>query len=253
MRSDEFIIDSLVTFDQKINHIGHVLNQIANNTNSFAGPANSFITILSIVASIITIVIFLQIKEYRLTRNTQKMIMLDLMRHIMMNSAILENILANFDKKKPIEGTLTRFASLDNDLELGKFVLKAEHYETLHNLCLKIRNYNLMAEFADKHMHEVGYPDATLKKELESIHNRGVRIIHLLLELSLNTHKRKALKMEDFIKYVNRRYKTQAISSNKKFYFDSYNTDMNSGGLSSNLGATYEHLIDNQSRRIIWK
>lgn len=245
MRSTEQIIDSLSTLvEQRLNHIGTELSNIADNTNSFAGFTNSSLTILSVIASVITIIIFLQIKEFKLSRETQKMIMMDLMRHFMVNSAILETILKKIDSQKPIEGTLSRFASLDNDLELGKFMLDAKHYETLHNVCLKIRNYNSMATCADKHMHDNDYPRKILIEELKSLHSRGLKITELLYELSAKIHKGRALVSDDFAEYVTARYDTELGESKKDFNFSSYNT--------SDLGLTYEYLVEDQSNRIIF-
>ena len=245
MRTTEQIIDSLSTIvEQRLSSIGNELSKIADNTNSFAGFTNSSLTILSVAASIITIVIFLQIKEFRLSRNTQKMIMLDLMRHFMVNSAILETILNKLNSHKPIEGTLSRFASLDNDLELGKFMLDAKHYETLHNVCLKIRNYNSLVACTDKHIHDDTYPRKILIQELKSIHSRGQKITELLYELSAKIHKRKALKADDFTEYVTARYKTEVGKSKKAYNFSSYNT--------SDLGLTYEHLVNDKSNSIIF-
>lgn len=245
MRNTEHIIDSLSTIvEQRLNYIGTELSNIADNTNSFAGFTNSSLTILSVAASIITIIIFLQIKEFRLSRDTQKMIMLDLMRHFMVNNAILETILAKLGSQKPIEGTLSRFASLDNDLELGKFMLEAKHYETLHNVCLKIRNYNSVASYADKHMYDDTYPSDILINELQSLHSRSQEITKLLYELSTKIHKGRALTSDDFAKYVTAKYNTKLGISNKKFEFSSYS--------SSDLGLTYEHIVEDQSNRIIF-
>ena len=247
------MIDTLYTVDAKLNYIGEQLLQVSENTNSFGGITNSVLTVLGVIGSIITIIIFLQIKEYKLSRSTQKMIMLDLMRHFMVNSAILETVIDKLNTHKPIEGTLSRFASLENDLELGKFMLNARHYETLHDLCLKIRNYNSVALWVDKHMHENLYPRDILLKELNSLNIRGVSIVQSLKDLSSEIHRYRFLGIfpvntvltnEDLVKYVTRRYKTEPGDVTKFLHCSEFNK--------SGLGITYAHIIESQSERIIF-
>ena len=165
------------------------------------------------------------------------------MRHLMVNSATLESIITNLGTCKPIEGTLTRFATLENDLELGRFMLRAKSYSHLHNVSLKIRNYNSLAEYADKHMHDPAYPQSKLKEELEALNTRAEDIFKRLIELSESIH-RKPLTMEHFVKYVLHRYNTERGRSSKTSlccnYFDT-----------EDLGLTYDHLIDRQSSKII--
>ena len=57
-----------------------------------------------------------------------------------------------------MEGTLERFATLDDDMNLGKFSAQAKNYEKLHNLSLLVRNYNSVVCNADKHLHDKDYP-----------------------------------------------------------------------------------------------
>lgn len=232
-------IESLPTVEEKLNFLSCQLH----SASSFGSWDNWITTLVAWFSFIITLIITFQIRKHKITRDTQKKVILDLMRHLMVNSATLETIITNLGTSKPIEGTLSRFATLENDLELGRFMLRAKSYSHLHNVSLKIRNYNSLAEYADKHMHDPAYPQPKLKEELESLNARAEDIFDRLLELSNSIHI-KPLTMIDFAEYVLNRYKTQRGRSTKpSLCFDYFDTE--------ELGLTYDHLIDRQSRKII--
>lgn len=232
-------IESLPTVEEKLNFLSSQLH----SASSFGSWDNWITTLVAWFSFIITLIITFQIRKHKITRDTQKKVILDLMRHLMVNSATLETIITNLGTSKPIEGTLSRFATLENDLELGRFMLRAKSYSHLHNVSLKIRNYNSLAEYADRHMHDPAYPQAKLKEELEALNARAEDIFDRLLELSNGIH-RKPLTMIDFAEYVLNRYKTQRGRSTKpSLCFTYFDTEQ--------LGLAYDHLIDRQSRKLI--
>ena len=232
-------IESLPTIEEKLNYLSSQMD----SASSFGSWDNWITTLVAWFSFIITLIITFQIRKHKITRDTQKKVILDLMRHLMVNSATLESIITNLGTCKPIEGTLTRFATLENDLELGRFMLRAKSYSDLHNVSLKIRNYNSLAEYADKHMHDPAYPQSKLKEELEALNTRAEDIFKRLIELSESIH-RKPLTMEHFVKYVLHRYNTERGRSSKTSlccnYFDT-----------EDLGLTYDHLIDRQASKLI--
>ncbi len=232
-------IESLPTIEEKLNYLSGQLD----SASSFGSWDNWVTTLVAWFSFIITLIITFQIRKHKITRDTQKKVILDLMRHLMVNSATLESIITNLGTCKPIEGTLTRFATLENDLELGRFMLRAKSYSHLHNVSLKIRNYNSIAEYADKHMHDPAYPQSKLKEELEALNTRAEDIFKRLIELSESIH-RKPLTMEHFVKYVLHRYNTERGRSSKTSlccnYFDT-----------EDIGLAYDHLIDRQASKLI--
>lgn len=261
-----FPIDSLQTLEQKVNYLGHKLDSVSLNTDSFGNNFSSFVTILSIVASVVTIIgllaLFLDISKRNISKKTQKKIIIDLLRHFMVNNAILESIWRHRKNKKPqipIEGTLCRFAALEDDTDIGRFSVKAKYYEKLHNICLSLRNYNSVVCMADKHLHDSNYPQKTLDKELESIFERSIYLTKRLLELSQDVHCFKITEAS-FAKYVESRYlqkedgkvsdsqpgsepKYKHFIKNKKC--DYYNK--------INLDEAYNYLINHHWEKIIYE
>lgn len=166
------------------------LKEINSNTDGFSNLWSSLISIISIFASLVTIfgIISLrgEMRKKRANYEFRKRIILDLIRHMMVNNSILEVIRykREIDKNfKPTEGILQRFATLESDIELGRFSMSADNYELIHNLSLKIRNYNSVVKNADKHIHNQDTPFDTISKELDDIFYRGVEISIKLLDI----------------------------------------------------------------------
>ena len=71
-----FPIDSLQTLEQKVNYLGHKLDSVSLNTDSFGNNFSSFVTILSIVASIVTVIgllaLFLDISKRNISKKKRK-------------------------------------------------------------------------------------------------------------------------------------------------------------------------------------
>ena len=237
-------ISEMDEISQKLNSILAQLDDIVSNTSIFGPIDNWFNTFLTWGSAAVTIVIAFQIGRRRIYRKTQHNIILDLMRHLMVNSAILENIIPKIGTSKPIEGTLSRFATLDNDLELSRFHPRARYYKELHNASLKIRNYNLMAAMTDKHMHTPGYPIQQLLEELNSLNERAMYIVLSLLQLSKKMYRRRHLVMDDFVEYILVRYEQPPYQSSRTNFCCPFFA-------SGKLGATYEHLIEKQSYDLI--
>lgn len=113
--------------------------------------------------------------------------MLDLIRHFLVNNAIIEIIRSKTedmpDTYHPIEGVLSRFATLDSDTDLARFAVNEFNYEKIHNLSLKIRNYNNYVTILDKHLCDSSYPRETKSLELADVFRRSVDISQKLFEL----------------------------------------------------------------------
>lgn len=202
-------IDSL---NQQINHIIAQLESVIENTDSFQDGFSTFFTYSSLIASIVTILgvfaVFVEISKRSVSNRRQKKIVLDLLRHMMVNNAILEIICkkrSGLNPSIPVEGTLERFATLDDDMNLGKFSARAKNYEKLHNLSLLIRNYNSVVCVADKHLHDKDYPNTLMEKELNEIFKRSVKISEKLLKISKEMHLF-PLTTKDFSKYARDKY-----------------------------------------------
>lgn len=265
---------------EKIDSLSKQLNQIIDNTNAFKDGFSTFFTYSSLAASIVTVfgvaAVFIRISNRSISNRRQKKIILDLLRHIMVNNAILEIILKKRAGKNgsiPVEGTLERFATLEDDMDLGKFSGRAKNYEKLHNVSLLIRNYNSIVCYADKHMHNKEYPNKLLEKELNDIFKRSKAISDELLKLSKEMHLF-PITNKDFAKYVKAKYSGNEIfcmrslfKKDSKFYWKNlgkehkvhrpkyafYIRDKRCHDYDKiNLGDIYNSIIDDFSRRLLY-
>ena len=232
----------------KFRELSEQLNHISEYTNDFNDTFSTIFTISSLIASLVTIggitAIFFKIYKSSISTKKQKKIIIDLLRHLMVNNAILEYILDNMKNKGivPVEGTLARFATLEDDMDLGKFSERSSNYEMLHNISLHIRNYNSIASYADTHMHQTRYPGPLLEKELNDIFKRSKKISDELLELSKKIHNSPVTK-KSFAEYAKEKYNEKAPVSSRIMY--GYYKDFGLAGI-------YEFLIDEKSKNLLY-
>ena len=140
------------------------------------------------------------------------------MRHLMVNNAILEIIFHRYDfiTTKPLEGTLKRFATLEDDVNLGLLSLCARKYAKLHNISFKIRNYNSVVCLADKHMHTDNYSKVLITAELNNIFKRAEDLSRKLIELSKDMGHLFPINEKKFAKYATDRYLKDDKSKKKQ-------------------------------------
>ena len=268
--------------NKQINHIIAQLQSVIDNTDAFKDGFSTFFTYSSLAASIVTVLgvlaVFIEISKRSVSNRRQKKIVLDLLRHMMVNNAILEIICkkrSGRNPRVPVEGTLERFATLEDDMNLGKFSARAKNYEKLHDLSLLIRNYNSVVCIADKHLHDKDYPNDLMERELNEIFKRSRKISEMLLNISKEMHWF-PLTTKDFAKYARNKYlvqeefklcslikkdskffwkrlfkKSQAKEQGKKYAFyikfkrcDYYNK--------LKMGDVYDRLIDDHSSNLIY-
>lgn len=191
-----------------------VLKELAcinENTDSFTNVFSSVFTIISFAASLVTVIgivlVFLEYKKRKVGKEWQKRIVLDLYRHFMMNNAILEVIRSKTEDFKlqvhPLEGVLSRFCTLESDADLGRFAVNEQNYEKVHELSLKIRNYNSFSILADRHICKPNYPKDIIRLEINEIFQRGVKISEGLLGLLSNDNK---LSQNAILEYLRNTY-----------------------------------------------
>ncbi len=267
---------------EKIEGFSEQLNQIVENTDAFKDGFSTFFTYSSLAASLVTVLgvlaVFIEISKRSVSNRRQKKIILDLLRHMMVNNAILEIVCerrSGLNPSIPAEGTLERFATLDDDMNLCKFSAQAKNYEKLHNLSLLVRNYNSVVCHADKHLHDKNYPDNLMEKELNEIFKRSTRISDKLLEISKEMHLF-PLTTKDFSRYVrskyldNEQFKLRClIKKESRFFWKKLFKKRSFKKLESkysfyikvkrcdyyddlNVGDVYDRLIDNHSRNLLY-
>lgn len=148
--------------------------------------------LLSALSSIVTIagavVIFIYYRKVRISRNCRRKIILDLIRHLFVNSAIVEAIRLKMqlsgDTQRPADGTFLRFSFLEDDTNLGRFSLTSKNFDQIHELNLFMRNYNIASEVAERHFADPSYPVELKKRDLDDLFSRAVSITNRLLGLA---------------------------------------------------------------------
>lgn len=215
------LIDSSNAIEQKLNLFEKHITEINEHTNAFSGMALA-ITIITVLASLVTIGGFIgiciELKKRDTSKEWQRRIALDLIRHFMVNNAIIEVIRTQMHKQPschPLEGVLCRFATLDSDTDLARFSINEDNYEKIHNLSLKIRNYNHVVVLADKHLCDPNYQAKDKEGELENIVIRSIEINKRLIEFCKTL--KKDITKEIIHQYiVNERYNAKTVGKWKR-------------------------------------
>lgn len=174
---------------------------------------STLVSCLTIFASLVSIFgigsIWWSIKRQRISRNCQKRIIIDLIRHFIVNAAIVDGVKYMMDKKamRPEEGVFARLATLDSDMNLERFEINSKNYEKIHNLSLSMRNYNLYVNMVEEHFKQDCILDTKerLYKELQTINKRLCNIVSKLWELQGKTLKHN-IAFDDIYSYLEQKY-----------------------------------------------
>ena len=181
----------LNTIQDSLSFIMRSLEAINENTYSYSSISNGAETVLAIIASVVTIFgivgLLVEYRERRVSKECQKRIILDLIRHMMVNNAIIEVVkskVAANSSYRPQRGVFERFATLDSDVDLGRFSVNENNYEIIHNLSLKIRNYNSVVCVLDEYARNPSISPTLLDKGMDDVFYRAVEMSRKLLDLS---------------------------------------------------------------------
>lgn len=182
---------------------------------------SSIVSYLTIIASIVTIIgiisIFGSMRRNVISRSCQRRIIIDLIRHFFVNMAIVEAVIHQLKKKKikPAEGVFARLATLDTDMNLDRFVPNAENYETIHNLSLSMRNYNLYVNMVEEHFRVAPKPSIEgLINEVSEVRNRLEDLVAKLWVLQVISGHR--ISVEEVTAYIEKNYRNDVISIDDK-------------------------------------
>lgn len=181
-----------------------------------------FVSCLTIVASIVSIFgigsIWWSIKRKKISRNCQKRIIKDLIRHFIVNAAIVDGVKYKMTHNmRPEEGVFARLATLDSDTNLDRFEINSKNYEKIHNLSLSMRNYNLYVNMVEEHFKQKCCKDNQddLLKELHTINKRLGDIVSKLWDLQNNTM-RHNITIEEVYEYITEKYASKVSSIDDK-------------------------------------
>ena len=113
----------------------------------------------------------------------------------------------------PAEGVFARLATLDTDMNLDRFVPNAENYETIHNLSLSMRNYNLYVNMVEEHIRVAPKPSIDgLKDEVSEVRSRLEDLVAKLWVLQVISGHR--ISVEEVTAYIEKNYRNDVISIN---------------------------------------
>ena len=192
---------------QFVDSLMRAVTVVESNTNSFEG-FSLWVTVFTFTASLVTIVgfatIFYELWKSKTSRECQEKIILDLIRHMFVNSAISEAIRYRLSRNEyeHKDGVLARFCVLDSDMALTNLPLTAKNYEQLHELQLLLRNYNSVAQYAEKHFADKELSAEQKMKDLDELVSRSVRLTNEFLAYAKHVGLR--LDHSTVIDYINK-------------------------------------------------
>lgn len=177
---------------QHLDSISQSVHAIAENTYTWYNWYSSAFSLLSIGASFATIAgiatLWWQWKKRRITKDCQKAIFLDLIRHMFIINVILEVVRRVCEHHnyacRPIEGVFARFATLESDTDLGRLSTSSKQYALIHSVNSLLRNFNIAVNIAEKHFADPNCPKVQKADDLREIAVRSRRICDELIELA---------------------------------------------------------------------
>lgn len=168
----------------------NAVNRIMENTDAFHG-FTAGLTLLTALASLATIIGFWSVnREFRkmkITKNCQAKIIIDMVRHFFINNAISEAIRMQLDEGEHAalkEGILEKYCVLESDIELANLNYTDKSYDKLHNLRYLLRNYNIVARLAEKHLTDPECPLAEKLADLDELWDRSARLTNSFIQFA---------------------------------------------------------------------
>lgn len=183
--------DFLVTPDN-VQAIDSILSQVTlinYNTDDSVGLTPMF-NWVAFVASVITIIgvvtviipVIQHVRSTRISRSRKQLILMDMIRHLFVNLAIVEILHEKLEQKGysygyPDEGIFRRLAFMPEDCNFHRLSDDADMYDKIHEMELVMRNYNISADVACLHFSNPLIDEETRKRDLEDLAQRSVRLI----------------------------------------------------------------------------
>lgn len=252
--------DTIVTQENNLTKILEAAKIISENTDPWFDIPSISLTALSIMASIATLVgvggIFMEIKRRKTSKKCQKKIILDLIRHLFINNAILEivrsEVTASGFKMRPVDGVFSRFKTMDTDTDLGRFSVVSKNFDDIHQISLHLRNYNIVADLAEEHFADKKYPKSHKSEELKDLFKRSTDITEELIKLG----KLQGLKIDrDSVKeHLNDHYTKTITEKVKNIAFNILDRDKEPYKYYDELGVgeLFDNCIRKRSQKIVF-
>lgn len=148
----------------------------------FGDPLAEYFAFFASVATVVGIIsVWWTYRKRSVSSKWREQVVLDLIRHFFINNAISDAI--RIKGKKPWPGVISRYATLQSDMELAKFSYDANFYSRIHRLSIFIRNYNSVIEHAERNLQLETYDFKQLTVDLKDLSARSLIITEELIDL----------------------------------------------------------------------
>lgn len=168
--------DSLLTSSDALSLIQQFTEETARNTTfDFWIDGINLIAIAGLVFSIFTFYSQNKTSEntQKLSREAQRNLLLDLVRHLYRNLVITYTIKTKLEdigyKGYPSEEHLIKLKVPMENIHLEAFYGRDKEYEVMHDLYLKFRNYNEEIDVACMHFKDASLPRETKLRDLDTL------------------------------------------------------------------------------------
>lgn len=170
--------DSVIALQSEpLSQIQRFTEVTASNT-TFAFWWDGFNILIAVIALVFSIFTFYSQNKtsentQKLSRESQRNLLLDLVRHFYRNLVITYTIKTKLDdmgyEGYPSEEHLIKLKVPMENIHLEAFYGRDKEYEVMHDLYLKLRNYNEEIDVACMHFKDVSLSQETKKRDLDTL------------------------------------------------------------------------------------
>lgn len=199
MCEETFVEDSVYismkydTLEEALERILKNTTLIEHNTDTWSNIWSTSISIISLIASIVTVIGFLSIyyelHKRKTSKQCRKVLIYDLIRHFFIVSAIVEALKIlmkdEYGKKVPAESIFGRMPALNEDILFGNYYVDADHFDLIHRIGFGIRNFNSVSAATYRLLKDPNTATQIQDKEFDALLTRAERICNELTILCI--------------------------------------------------------------------
>lgn len=178
------------------------MNTVCEHTSTNLGIASwdkyiaffaAFVTILAFLVAMYELISLWNTRRFY--KNCKKLILEDLIRHLIVNIGIIQVIRIkmkeegiSYNTHYPEEGVFQRFQFLPNDYDFHKLSTSSILINDIHELELFMRNYNITADITRVHFTNPSLDERIKQQDLDNLIQRALQIIDKLYILTNKIH-----------------------------------------------------------------
>ena len=169
--------DNPLLSSESLKHIQQYTLDTANNT-TFVFWWDGFNILIAVTALVFSVFTFWSQNKtssntQKLSRHTQRNLLLDLVRHLYRNLVITYTVKTKLEdiqyKGYPSEEHLIKLKVPMENIHLEAFYGNDRMYEVMHNLYLNLRNYNEEIDVACMHFKDTNLSEEVKKRDLDTL------------------------------------------------------------------------------------